>query len=440
MSAMSKISVPIAVAVALGAIIGAGIFVLSGTAIALAGSYSLLAFVLVGFVAISLAVQFGNLGMIVPNAKGAAYSYVYRAFGSEMGFITGILLYFSYATSIAIVATGFGSTLASMLGTQYAHLSIAFSIVLIAVLSAVNLRGIGGAAKTDTVMVIAKILILAAFVAFAVLFAVSTGSSGASNFTVPAGTSPVIAILEASIAIFFAYSGFQTISTFTSRVKGGAAAAARAILIAVVISMVLYVLVVFSLILLVPASKFVVNADPLSFALSYVHAPESLFMLVNLGALLATASATLAMILTSSRIMYQISADGLLPGIMGRFNKKTDVASNAVLISGGIGVIALFAGNIFTITAIANFGLIFSYIVACLAIVHFRRTGSAQGINLRYYPYLQIGTIIALLVFMYGLPHKAFVINVILIISLIIIYYTLREAEVKRIVRVRLFK
>src|SRR5271157_437972 len=104
---MKKIGIASATAVGLGAIIGAGIFVLSGTAIALAGSFALPAFLIVGAVAMIVALVFGELGSIFPYAKGASYSYAYNAFGSEIGFITGILQYISYATAASAVSLGF---------------------------------------------------------------------------------------------------------------------------------------------------------------------------------------------------------------------------------------------------------------------------------------------------------------------------------------------
>lgn len=119
----NMISMRLALAIGLGNIIGAGIFVLSGTAIALAGSWALLAFVFVGVLATIVALELGELSSILPKVKGGAYSFAYKAFGSELGFITGILLYFSFATSISVVALGFGSYLSSLLGfsTSYAQ-------------------------------------------------------------------------------------------------------------------------------------------------------------------------------------------------------------------------------------------------------------------------------------------------------------------------------
>ncbi|MDE1768567.1 MAG: amino acid permease, partial [Candidatus Micrarchaeota archaeon] len=111
-----KIGVWSAAAVGLGAIIGAGIFVLSGTVIALAGVWSLLAFVIVGVLALIIALEIGELGSIMPNTKGATYSYIYGAFGSEMGFISGILMFVSYSTATAVISDGFGAYLSGLLG------------------------------------------------------------------------------------------------------------------------------------------------------------------------------------------------------------------------------------------------------------------------------------------------------------------------------------
>ena len=119
----------VATSVSLGAIIGAGIFVLSGTAIAIAGFDSLIAFLLVGGVALAVAFQSGELGSIMPNVKGSSYSYAYAAFGSEMGFITGIMLFFSNSTAISVIALGFGSYLASFLGFRSPSISIPFAVV-----------------------------------------------------------------------------------------------------------------------------------------------------------------------------------------------------------------------------------------------------------------------------------------------------------------------
>jgi APA family basic amino acid/polyamine antiporter len=435
----NAIGVSAATAVGLGAIIGAGIFTLSGTAIALAGVWSLASFVLVGFVAIVVALEIGELCSLFPSANGASYSYVFEAFGSELGFITGVLLYFSFASAISVVALGFGAYLSVLLGLSPDKYGTFLAIVIIAVLSAFNLQGMKKAARADLGLVVIKVTILLVFIAFAALFSLHNHSISNLYSAAPPG-SGYVAIFSASVVIFFAYSGFQTISTFASDVKGGARSAALAIFAAVAISMLLYVLVDVALMLLVPASAFVINANPLSFALSAAHAPVSLSVIVGIGALIATASATLAMILSSSRILYQISIDGLLPKILRNYNPDRDVARNGVLISAGVAVVMLFSGNIYVIAAISNFGLLFSYLMAGFALIHFRRHRKRGSFRLPLYPYLPLLAIFVLFSFIFGLPNEALIVGTIMTISLLMIYYFLKEVEGKRPVKVRLFE
>ncbi|SMD30863.1 APC family permease [Picrophilus oshimae] len=434
------ISVPVATAVGLGAIIGAGIFVLSGTAIALAGANALFSFILVGILAVIIAVQFGELGSIMPNAKGASFSYTYNAFGSELGFIIGILLYFSFATAISAIALGFGSYLSSVLLLHGNNYPIMFAILLIFILSIVNIIGIKKAARLDSFLVLIKLLILTVFIISAVLLAHFSGTLNLNNFHGSARQSGVLPVLSASIAVFFAYSGFQSISTITSNVRGGASGAARAIVLSVVISMIFYILVIFALMLMVPASKFVISADPLSFALKYVRAPYSIFILVDAGALMATASATLAMILTSSRVIYQISENKLLPGFFRKYDRKRDVPINGVILSALIGVAMLFSGNIYIIAAISNFGLLISYLVSSLALIHFRRNNKTGSFKTPFYPYITVISIVMLLVFILGMPREVLDIGMILIIILLMLYYFLVEFKRDRVIHEELFK
>ncbi|MGC8571788.1 MAG: APC family permease [Candidatus Micrarchaeia archaeon] len=438
MSDKKKISVAVASAVGLGAIIGAGIFVLSGTTIALAGANAILAFLLVGLVVIILAMEYGELGSIMPNASGASYSYVYQAFGSEMGFITGILFYLSFAVSISVIALGFGAYFVSLFNISINPIIIA--IIIIAILTLVNLKGIKKAAKADSILVIIKISALILFILFAIFVAFKSTGINISNFSISKSQGSIQSLIAATITIIFAYSGFQSISSITSKITGGPKGASKSILIAVISSMIIYISIVIALLLLAPASKYTISGDPLSTALLYSHSPTWIVDIVDFGALVATTSAILALILTSSRILYQISKDRLLPRFFRKYNKNDDVAINGVLITAFIAVISLFAGNIFIITAISDFGLIFSYLMTSLSLIHFRRRNIIGSVKTPLYPYLSIIVIFALILFMYGMPSESLLIGVVIIISLLIIYYSLREVENKKVIRIHLFK
>ncbi|BCS93480.1 APC family permease [Metallosphaera javensis (ex Sakai et al. 2022)] len=427
---MEKISVAYATAVSLGAIIGSGIFVLSGTVISLAGILSILAFAFVGFLALIIAFETGELTSLFPDLKGSAYSFANEAFGTHLGFVTGVLLYFSYASSIAAISTGFGSYLSSIVGGD----PIIYAILLILILSVLNLMGVQKAAEADFYLVMIKVAILVIFSAFALLLVNRVNL--ASHFTIPADAG--YGFLESFQGIIFAYSGFQSVSTIASSVKGGGKGAARAIIYSVIISLVLYVTVVISMMILVPANLYRISADPLSFALSYVHAPQWLYLVVGIGALIATTSATLAMILTSSRMIYQLGADGLLPGIVAKYNRERDVASNGVIISAIIGLVTLFAGNVYVIAAISNFGLLFSYLVTSLAVIHLRKRTNPE-FKTPGYPYLPWFSVVGLLVIFVGMPKEALLIGALSTMVLLVIYSLMREGKREKPEKVRLF-
>lgn len=222
--------------------------------------------------------------------------------------------------------------------------------------------------------------------------------------------------------------------------KGGSTAAAKAILASVVISILLYVGVVFSLMLLVPASSFTISADSFSGALRSAGASSLLLLIIEIGALVATASAALAGILRSSRTLYQISKNNLLPEFFRKYNTKKEVATNGILVTMIISIAALFVGNIYVIVAVADFGLIFAYLAVSFALIHFKRLKKDGTFKAPLYPYISVITIIILLAFMYGLPKISLLIGIVLILSSMAIYYSLRELEEKKVIKIKLFK
>ncbi len=443
---MAKIGLLSATAVGIGAIIGAGIFVLSGVVINLSGTGALLAFTLTGIVAAMIALQMGELSSVMPNARGATYSFAYEAFGSELAFITGALLYLAYAASISAISLGFGTYLGSLLGMQGSIYQYAFSLLLIAALSLINYLGVRRATRTDAVLVGFKIFVLAAFIGFAMMLAKPVVSDFSISGMFNNGWSGIFA---ASVIAMFAYAGFQSIASLTPDVEGGGRTVAKAILLAVVISGLLYVGVIVALLSIVPASAFGKVADPLSFALTRVDAPQYLLVLVGIGALVATASASLSMMIGGSRLLYQISEDHLLPKFLRKMHN--DTPSSSTFITALIAMALIFAGNIYIIAAISNFGILLTYMISGLAVIKVRRIrrygfkhpAMIFGKNMfqtPLYPYLTVASIICIIVFFLGFPAVALSGGVISILLAIIIYYSLREIKGKPVIKVRLFK
>jgi len=453
---MAKIGLAGATAIGLGAIIGAGIFVLSGTTINLAGSGALIAFVITGFVAVIIALELGELSSEMPNERGATYSFTYNAFGSELGFIGGILLYLGYVAAVTTIALGFGTYLSGGLGFTSPLYTYAFAILIILALMMVNYRGIKNTANTDLVLVAFKVLVLVLFILFAVFFGTWTTHQIFGFFT--GGTGGIFA---ASVIALFAYAGFQSIASLTPDIEGGGKTAAKAIMISVVISMVLYVGVTVSLLALVPGSQFGPIANPLGYALSANNAPSWLFILITIGALVATTSATLSMMVGGSRTIYQMSLDGLLPKNFNRVNLKK-APTNSILLTTALSVLFLFGtalffnGNIYIIAAISNFGILFSFLLTGLALIKIRRIrnhykekrgilGDGSSVKLKnvfqmpLYPYLPIISIVAILIFFYAFPNIVISTGLALTLAIMIIYYLLREIKDRPVIKVRFF-
>ncbi len=199
--------------------------------------------------------------------------------------------------------------------------------------------------------------------------------------------------------------------------------------------MIFYVMVALSMIFLVPVKEFNVNADPLSFALAYSHAPAWIHIAVDVGGMIATTSATLAMILASGRTLYQISVDMKLPKFLSKYNEKKDVAPVATLISSTIAFITFFAGNVYVIASISNFGLMFSFIMSNLALLHFRRKGMSGSYRMPMFPFTIAASTLMLISLILGFPREALTINIIIIILVLLVSYILKDMREKEIVR-----
>lgn len=432
-----KIDIKTAVAIGLSAIIGDTLFVVTGIPISQDGATALIAFFAVGVIAMLIALVLGELSSMMPKTKGVSYSYSSRAFGSELGFITGILLSFAYCATISAVSFSFGAYFLSMLGiaasVQY---QIMVAAALIIALALINMYGLKETARLDIIMVIITLLTAALFVAYAFLH---------GNWSMPFGglqlpsRDAVTGFSEAITTIVFAYAGFQALTGLTNEIKGKGIASSAAMIYAIAISIAVYLLVALGILLLVPSTLEGTGAQPLVTALAYAHAPFLVSTLVDLGTLVAIAAATMVIMLTVSRLIYQIGKDGLLPKITRSFSNDTGAAVSGIWISATVSIVLLFSGSVYTILSLSNFGIIFSWMMACFALINMRRRGRVGKFRAPLYPYLPLIAIAACVIFIFGLPRSALAVGVILILALMVIYSTISELKYRNVPRVRLF-
>jgi APA family basic amino acid/polyamine antiporter len=303
----------------IGCIIGAGIYVMTGTAAAnYAGPAVIVSFLIAGLACGFTALCYAELASTLP-VSGSSYTYTYAALGEVFAWSLGWLLMLEYGLAGSALAVGLSGYLASLLadlGITIPHFMMngSFNLVAaasLAIVASVLIRGVTQSAAVTAVMVVIKIAVLLVFVV------VGIGHIDSHNWRplIPANEGGfhygVPGILRAASVLFFAYLGFETVSTAASEARNPQRDMPIGILGALFVCTLLYVAVAMVLTGLVPFRELGV-ADPIALAMSAVHRP-ALALLIKAGAVVGLTSVLLVNTYGHSRICFAMSRDGLLP-------------------------------------------------------------------------------------------------------------------------------
>lgn len=253
---MKKLSFWQTTAIGLGNIVGAGIFVMAGSAISETGPSAILAFIITSALAVTVGLNSAELASKMPKLEGGVYSFARSTLGDTVGFLVGWFRIISYAISGAAVAIGFASYFVSVGLAPGLMLPVAALLILI--LSAVEVKGLKLAANAEELLVIVNIVGLAVFIGAVLILGKATEASFTPLF--PFGA---VGILTAANIAFFAYSGFNTIATLTPDVENGESTVPRSIVFSLIISTILYLLVVTSMLIAMNWSSYGTAANPL---------------------------------------------------------------------------------------------------------------------------------------------------------------------------------
>jgi APA family basic amino acid/polyamine antiporter len=322
------------VTLGIGAIIGAGIFVITGQAAAqFAGPAIVLSFVLAGIACAFAGLCYSEFAAMIPIA-GSAYTYSYATLGELIAWIIGWDLILEYAFGAATVAVGWSGHLRAFLrdiGTSLpamptssltlfglpVHLKYDYvAFVIIGVITTILVIGIKESANFTTAIVILKVAVVCMFIALATAFLISHGWK--PNYWHPfippnAGERGIFGwsgILRGAGVVFFAYIGFDAVSTAAQEAKNPKKDMPFGILGSLVVCTILYILVSGLLTHLVPYAQLNVP-DPVVVGIRTTGHQWATF-LVELGALAGLATVMLVMLLGQSRVFYSMSRDGLL--------------------------------------------------------------------------------------------------------------------------------
>jgi len=301
-----------AVAMGIGAMVGAGIFALMGEAGAMAGSAVWISFLVGGLIALLSGYSLGRLGARYPSAGGVV-EYLVQGFG--VGRFSGamsVMMYIAALVAISLVARTFGSYAHALLPAGAPDWLVeVFAAAIVLAFMAVNLNGARSMARLEDFVVILKMSVLLGFIIIGLLFISPERLSPRSY--------PTTGAIMYSVAItFFAYEGFRIVTNAAEDMSDPARTLPRAIITAIALVMVVYVGIAVAVFGNLSADAVIAARD---FALAEAARPilgQAGFTIVALAALFATASAINASLYAVTNITYQLATLGELPAPFAR--------------------------------------------------------------------------------------------------------------------------
>ncbi|HQT76756.1 MAG: amino acid permease [Rhodospirillales bacterium 20-64-7] len=379
----------------IGCIIGAGIFVLTGKAAAsYAGPAISLSFILSGVACAFVGLCYAELAAMIP-ASGSAYTYAYATVGEIFAWIIGWDLILEYAMGASTVAVGWSGYFTSLLDGFGVHLPAAWvnatgtvvkladgasvtaifnlpAALIVAGLTALLMLGTRESTRVNNIMVAFKLFVVVAVIVVGAMFLnthnwvpfipANTGSFG--NF----GWS---GILRGASVVFFAYIGFDAVSTAAQEAKRPQRDMPIGILGSLVICTILYILMALAMTGLVPYQKLGV-ADPVAVAIDATGIGW-LSVLVKFAALAGLTTVIFVLLFGQARILFSMATDRLLPPLFSQVHPRF---RTPLLSQGVIGVIVALIAGCFPIGLLGemvSIGTLFAFLLVCLAVIHLRR-------------------------------------------------------------------
>ncbi len=301
-----------AVAMGIGAMVGAGIFALLGQAGAIASNAVYLSFLAGGTIALLSGYSLGKLGARYPSSGGLV-EYLIQAYG--VGIFSGaisVMMYLAAVISVSLVAKTFGVYAATFFSDEAPALlvdTLAAAIILAFML--VNLNGARSAARIELVVVAVKISVLIVFALIGLYYI-------QPDLLSPAEYPPISTVFYSLAITFFAYEGFRVITNAAEDMPNPEKTLPRAIMTAIAIVMVLYVAIALAVFGQLPAAEVIAAKD---YALAEAAKPmfgESGFRIIAIAALFSTASAINAALYAITNVTYRLAKVGELPSVFGR--------------------------------------------------------------------------------------------------------------------------
>jgi len=376
--------------IGIGAMIGAGIFVLTGIAAGEAGPASILAFALNGMVTLLTAFAYAELSSAIPRA-GGGYSFVRMAFPGVTGFVAGWILWFAYIVACSLYALGFAGYfweffikyLPWMTEPVYDLIGHHRAVLLVTIFIGtgfvwLNVRGAEVTGKTENVLTMAKIVILCIFIYFGLKHILGEPGTVVESFTpfFPKGLGGVVIAMGLT---FIAFEGYDLIATVAEEIKNPEKNIPRATFISLGVTIVIYLAILF-----VSLASLNTGGEPSWKILGHfketaiVRAAEGFMpafgvVIIVAGGLLSTMSALNATVMAASRVAFSMARDLWLPKKIARIHTQRRTPHIAIITTGAILLITAVALPIEAVGSAASLIFLLTFALVNLSVIVLRR-------------------------------------------------------------------
>lgn len=411
-----------------GCIIGAGIFVRTGSAAALhAGPAVMLSFVVAGIVCAFAGLCYAELSSTLP-VSGSAYTYGYTTLGEFVAWTMGVLLLLEYGIAASVVAVGWSGYVVSLLADFGIHIPAALTgptghvlmrdgapvlidgqtvvtifnlpaFLICVALSLLLVLGVSESAKVNNLIVAIKVSVLVAFIVVGGLIVLANlPELVATNWTpfIPENTGDgefgVDGIMRAASIVFFAYIGFEAVSTAGQEAKDPKKDMPFGILGSLIVCTIIYMLVAAIMTLLVPYTSLNVP-DPVAVVVDAFGAQWGwLAKTIKVGAIIGLTSVVLVLMYGQTRIFYTMARDGLLPRIFSTVHPKYKTPWINTLL---VGLLTASAAGFLDINLLGDatsVGTLAAFAIVCLSVIYLRRTAPElpRGFKVPLYPVVPV--------------------------------------------------
>ena len=456
-----------------GCIIGAGIFVRTGNAAALhAGPAVLLSFLVAGIVCALAGLCYAELSSTLP-VSGSAYTYSYTTVGEFAAWIMGGLLLLEYGLAASVVAVGWSGYVVSLLGDYglvippeltgpYGHALVrdgaavlgadgnpvttlfnlpAFLICLL--LGGLLIIGVSESAKVNNVIVAIKATVIVAFIIIVGWYVIQHFDTLKANWDpfIPEATGKEGeygwgGIFRAASIVFFAYIGFEAVSTAGQEAKNPKRDMPFGIIGSLLVCTVLYILV--SIVMTLMVNYKLLNVpDPVAVAVDALGPAWGWFAkIIKIGAIIGLTSVILVLMYGQTRIFYTMARDGLLPRVFATVHPKFQTPwVNTILVAVLTAVSAAFF-DINTLGDMTSVGTLAAFGIVCLSVIWLRTTHPEipRGFKVPLYPVLPALGIVACFALIFTVENRVLVFFGWYVLAAVVLYflYGMRNSRLQK--------